>query len=307
MELRALGSSGLEVSRIGLGTMTWGRDTDIHEARDLTNIYAEAGGNLIDTADVYGDGAAETLVGEISRDFPELLISTKAGAVRTDRRVNLSRKHLLDSLDNSLKRLRRTNVDIWQLHGWDPNTALAETCGALTHAVNSGRVQYVGVTGQQAWQMSSVLAELPKNTVRLISASHEYSLLNRQVEVQELPAANFHGVGFMAWSPLGRGVLTGKYRFNTPPDSRAASSHLANFVKPYLTDRTKSIIEAVSTAAEGLGVAPMNVALSWVLANPNVTTAIIGPRTAAQLRALLANLDTVLPDQLYQALTEVSY
>ena len=307
MEVRALGNSGLQVSRIGLGTMTWGRDTDLHEARDIFNIYYESGGRLIDTADVYADGVSEQIVGELTRDYPDVIISTKSGVVRTDRRTDLSRRNLLNSLDASLKRLRRSNIDIWHLHGWDNSTPLAETIGAIETAINSGRVQYVGVSSFAGWQLTAIKHELPSFSTQLISAQGEYSLLNRQVETELLPATQYLGVGFMAWSPLGRGVLTGKYRHNTPADSRGASAHLANFVAPYLGDRAKAIVEATCTAAEGIGASPIGISLAWALANPAVTALLVGPRTAAQMKFITSQTEIELPVALEQALAEVSF
>ena len=219
MELRALGNSGLLVSQFSLGTMTWGRDTDIHEARDQFNIYYEAGGRFIDTADVYSDGVSEEIVGEFARDRPEVLISTKAGSVRSHRRRDTSRSHLLSALDNSLKRLRRSHIDVWHLHAWDPYTPLDETLSAVQYAIDSGRVRYLGISNYSGWQLTS--AALASH-YPVISAQMEYSLLQRGIEREVVPACNDLGVGVMAWSPLGRGVLTGKYRHGTPADSRGA-------------------------------------------------------------------------------------
>ncbi len=306
MEQRALGASGLFVSQLGLGAMTWGRDTDIHEAKDLVKSFYSAGGRLIDTADIYCDGASEEIVGAITKDFPDLVISTKAGAVRSERRIDLSRRNLINSLDQSLIRLRRKTIDVWHMHGWDSLTASDEVLNTIEQAINSGRVQYVGLSNVSGWQLAT-LAQLSKSVrIRIFSTQAEYSLLDRKIETELLPAAIYHDVGFMSWSPLGRGVLTGKYRFSTPADSRAASSHLSNFVAPYLSDRAKPIVDSVCTAAEGLGCTPAQVALAWVLANPAVSSAIIGPRTVAQLNSILQNFPVELPMPLYQALAEVS-
>lgn len=306
MEQRALGASGLFVSQLGLGAMTWGRDTDIHEAKDLVRTFYAAGGRLIDTADIYGDGASEEIVGELTRELPDVLISTKAGAVRSERRVDLTRRHLINSLDQSLVRLRRKSIDIWNLHGWDDLTATDEVLATIELALKSGRTQYVGLANVTGWQLAT-LAQLSESLrIRIATTQFEYSLLNRSAEHELIPAAKHHQTGFMAWSPLGRGVLTGKYRFSTPADSRAASSHLSSFVAPYLSDRAKSIVDSVCTAAEGLGVSPLQIGLAWTLANPAISSAIIGPRTVAQLNAILQNFPIDLPSPLYQALAEVS-
>ena len=303
MELRSLGNSGLLVSQFALGTMTWGRDTDIHEARDQFNLYYEAGGRFLDTADVYSDGVAEEIVGEFIREHPDVVVSTKAGNVRSHRRRDTSRVHLLAALDGSLKRLRRTHVDVWHMHAWDPYTPLEETLSAAKYAVDSGRVRYLGISNYSGWQLTSAAlgSEFP-----IVSAQMEYSLLQRGIEREVIPASTDLGVGVMAWSPLGRGVLTGKYRNGTPADSRAATSHFATFVTPYLNDRSRSIVDAVCTAAQGLGISPIDVALAWVNARPQVASTIVGARTAAQLRGVIQAFDAVLPPEIHIALDEVS-
>ena len=303
MELRSLGNSGLLVSQFALGTMTWGRDTDIHEARDQFNLYYEAGGRFLDTADVYSDGVAEEIVGEFIREHPDVVVSTKAGNVRSHRRRDTSRVHLLAALDGSLKRLRRTHIDVWHMHAWDPYTPLEETLSAAKYAVDSGRVRYLGISNYSGWQLTSAAlgSELP-----IVSAQMEYSLLQRGIEREVIPASTDLGVGVMAWSPLGRGVLTGKYRNGTPADSRAATSHFATFVTPYLNDRSRSIVDAVCTAAQGLGISPIDVALAWVSARPQVASTIVGARTAAQLRGVIQAFDAVLPPEIHIALDEVS-
>ena len=303
MELRSLGNSGLLVSQFALGTMTWGRDTDIHEARDQFNLYYEAGGRFLDTADVYSDGVAEEIVGEFIREHPDVIVSTKAGNVRSHRRRDTSRVHLLAALDGSLKRLRRTHIDVWHLHAWDPYTPLEETLSAAKYAVDSGRVRYLGISNYSGWQLTSASlgSEFP-----IVSAQMEYSLLQRGIEREVIPASTDLGVGVMAWSPLGRGVLTGKYRNGTPADSRAATSHFATFVTPYLNDRSRSIVDAVCTAAQGLGISPIDVALAWVNARPQVASTIVGARTAAQLRGVIQAFDAVLPPEIHIALDEVS-
>ena len=303
MELRSLGNSGLLVSQYSLGTMTWGRDTDIHEARDQFNLYHEAGGRFIDTADVYSDGVSEEIVGEFCREQPDVLISSKAGSVRTNRRRDASRSHLLTALDASLRRLRRTHIDVWHIHAWDPYTPIDETLSAAEHAIDSGKVRYLGISNYSGWQLTSAALG---SKYPVISAQMEYSLLQRGIEREVVPAAIDLGVGVMAWSPLGRGVLTGKYRHGTPADSRAATTHFSAFITPYLNDRSRAIVDAVCTAAEGLGLTPIDVALAWISARPQVSSAVIGARTAAQLRVVLNSVSAVIPSEIHEALDEVS-
>lgn len=316
MQQRFVGHSGLRVSRLGLGTMTWGRDTDEHEARDQLVAFAGAGGTLVDTAAAYGDGAAEELLGSLVGEVvprDDLVIATKAGlggrrgAPGRGTR-DTSRRSLLTTLDASLRRLGTDHLDLWQVHVWSDDTPLDETLAALDTAVSSGRVLYAGVSNYTGWQtaraatwQSAVAGRAP-----ITSTQVEYSLLNRQVEAEVLPAAEALGLGVLPWSPLARGVLTGKYRTGTPSDSRAATSHLASFVEPYLDETSRGVVEAVVKAADGLGWTPAEVALVWVRDRPGVTAPIVGARTAQQLGALLGSEDRTLPPEIDDALDDVS-
>lgn len=313
MEQRHLGRTGLRVSRIGLGTLTWGRDTDEHDAADLVKVFWEAGGTLIDTADVYGDGEAEYLLGRlIERLVPrqDVVLATKAGSVPDpERRFNGSRGHLLAALDASLQRLNTDHVDLWQVHAFDPGTPLEETLQAVDMAVTSGRARYAGVSNFCGWQLAKAATwqlASPGGRTRLASTQMEYSLLQRGVEREVLPAALDLGVGLLPSSPLGRGVLTGKYRRTTPPGSRGASEHLAPFVAPYLDDPAARIVDAVTTAADGLAATPLQVALAWVRDRPGVAAPIVGSRNAQQLGAALSVEALSLPDEICQALDDVS-
>jgi aryl-alcohol dehydrogenase-like predicted oxidoreductase len=311
MEQRPLGRSGLQVSRLALGTMTWGRDTDEHEARDQMHAFVEQGGTLVDTADVYADGLSERIVGqlvaEVGRDA--VVIATKAvSRPGTDRRFDASRGHLLRALDASLARLAVDHVDLWQLHAWDPATPLEETLSALDAAVASGKARYVGISNYGGWQTAkaAALQSSRPGAAPIVSTQVEYSLLQRGIEREVVPAALDAGLGILPWSPLGRGVLTGKYRYGTPADSRGASSHLSAFVAPYLEPEGRAVVDALCTAAEGLGVAPMEVALAWVRDRPGVVAPVLGARTAAQLRGALTVEELSLPPEIVSALDEVS-
>ena len=313
MQQRSLGATGLKVSRLGLGTMTWGRDTDEHEARDQLIAFAEAGGTLVDTAAGYGDGASEELIGTLLGDVvarDEVVLATKAGiSRRTGERVtNTSRGTLLTTLDASLKRLGVDHVDLWQVHVWTDETPVEETLTALDLAIASGRASYVGISNYTGWQTAQAATwqrAVPGRTP-LASTQVEYSLLNRHVEHEVVPAAQALGLGVLPWSPLGRGVLTGKYRTGTPSDSRAATEHFAGFVGAYLDDRGRGIVEAVARAADGLGWTPLEVALVWVRDRPGVTAPIVGARTAAQLDGALGIEELSLPAEIVEALDDVS-
>ncbi|MCP3423712.1 aldo/keto reductase [Nocardioides pinisoli] len=313
MQQRSLGATGLKVSRLGLGTMTWGRDTDEHEARDQLIAFAEAGGTLLDTAAGYGDGASEELIGTLVGDVvarDEIVLATKAGiSRRTGERVtDTSRGHLLSTLDASLKRLGVDHVDLWQVHVWTDEAPVEETLSALDLAVTSGRASYVGVSNYTGWQTAQAATwqRAVPGRVPLASTQVEYSLLNRHVEHEVVPAARALGLGILPWSPLGRGVLTGKYRTGTPSDSRAATEHFARFVGAYLDERGRGIVEAVARAADGLGWSPLEVSLVWVRDRPGVTAPIVGARTAAQLKGALGIEELALPREIIDALDDVS-
>ena len=313
MQQRPVGRTGLKVSRLGLGTMTWGRDTDEHEARDQLRDFTEAGGTLIDTAAGYGDGASETLLGSLLGDVAprdDLVIATKAGiSRRTGERVaDTSRGALLRTLDASLRRLGVDHVDLWQVHVWTDDTPVEETLAALDQAVTAGKAAYVGISNYAGWQTAQAATwqRAVPGRAPLASTQVEYSLLNRGVEAEVLPAAAALGLGVLPWSPLGRGVLTGKYRAGIPSDSRAASSVFEGFVGAYLDEPGARIVESVVKAADGLGWAPLQVALTWVRDRDGVTAPILGARTAAQLRTALEVEDLVLPPEIGAALDDVS-
>ena len=313
MEMRRAGKSGLTLSRIGLGTMTWGRDTDTHEAADQCRAFIEAGGNFLDTSPIYGDGDSERVIGGMigtlfNRD--EVVIATKAGVqlVGGERVISNSRQSLMNELDKSLARLGTDHVDIWQIQGWDPHTPLDDTLSALDYAYSSGKARYVGISNFSGWQSARAitLQELHGMKAPIVTLNNEYSLLNREAENEVIPCADDLNVGFLAWAPIARGVLTGKYRTGIPSDSRAAAPHFVKHVEPYLNDRSARIVEAVSVAAEGLGFAPLEVAIAWVRDNPLVTSAIVGARTGAQLRGILKSEEISLPQTIRSVLDEVS-
>ncbi len=291
--------------------MTWGRDTDEHEAREQVEALLEAGGNLIDTADVYADGAAERLLGRLLAEEnrrDSVVLATKAvSRPGSERRFDASRKHLLDSLDGSLRRLGVECVDLWQLHAWDPWTPIEETLAAIDVAVSSGKVRYVGVSNYAGWQVAyAATLSQAAHQLPIVASQSEYSLLQRGIEREVVPACQHLGLGVLPWSPLGRGVLTGKYRTGTPAESRGANPTFATFVQPYLGDSSRRVVDAVCTAAQGLDVQPLEVALAWVRDQPGVVAPILGARTAAQLTTALAADSVDIPDAVRDALDDVS-
>lgn len=310
MELRQLGTTGMRVSELGLGTMTWGRDTDEIDAAEQFRDFLDAGGTLVDTSASYADGASEEVVGSLLTEVrrEDVVICTKAGVRSTSRGnvLDASRGAVLGSLDASLQRLGTDHVDLFLVQNPDPRAPLEETLSALQRAVDSGRARYVGLSNHTAWQQARAATLLEQAGLELAAVEMEYSLLERGVEREVVPAALALGSGLVAWSPLGRGVLTGKYRRTIPADSRAASTHLSGFVQPYLDQESSAIVEAVAIAAEGLGRSVLEVSLAWLRARPGVSSALVGARTPGQLRTSLAALDLELPPEVGAALDEVS-
>jgi aryl-alcohol dehydrogenase-like predicted oxidoreductase len=313
MQQRAVGASGLKVSSLGLGTMTWGRDTDEHEARDQLIAFAEAGGTFVDTAAGYADGASEQLLGSLIGDVmsrDEIVIATKAGISRRGgaRQVDTSRRGLLDGLDSSLARLGTDHVDLWQVHVWSDETPIEETLATLDHVVASGRARYVGISNYSGWQTAQAATwqRAVPGRASLVSTQVQYSLLAREIEYDVVPAAAALDLGILAWSPLAGGVLTGKYRTGTPSDSRGARTDFSGRIDAYLDERGRGIVEAVARAADGLGWTQQQVALAWVRDRPGVTAPILGARTAAQLQSALGVVDLTLPVEIAAALDDVS-
>ena len=292
--------------------MTWGRDTDEQEAREQLAAFLGAGGDLIDTADVYADGASEKLLGRLLAEDhrrDSIVLATKSvSRPGTERRFDASRRHILAALDGSLRRLGVDYIDLWQLHAWDPWTPVEETLAAIDDAVKAGKVRYAGISNYAGWQLAQAATHQRGALGRtpIISAQVEYSMVQRGVEREVVPAALALGLGLLPWSPLGRGVLTGKYRSGTPADSRGANPAFATFVQPYLGEFPRRVVDAVCTAANGLDAQPLEVALAWVRDQPGVVAPILGARTAAQLHAALASEKLELPEALRAALDDVS-
>jgi aryl-alcohol dehydrogenase-like predicted oxidoreductase len=307
MEKRQLGRSGLRVSRVALGTMSWGGETDADEAASQLVAFVDAGGTLVDTADIYADGECERILGGLLADVvprEDVVLATKAVARRTDGPFGggASRGALLSALDGSLRRLGVDHIDLWQLHAWDDTVPLPETLSAVEYAVTTGKVRYAGVSNYAGWQLATAASA----GTALVSVQAEYSLVERGVEREVVPAAIHHGLGLLPWAPLGRGVLTGKYRTGTPADSRGASAAYAGYVEQHRTDRAARIVEAVSTAADGLGTSPLAVALAWVRDQPGVVAPVVGARDTGQLTGSLAAEEIVLPRAIKAALDDVS-
>jgi aryl-alcohol dehydrogenase-like predicted oxidoreductase len=291
--------------------MGWGASTSVEDARDHLKTYLAAGGDFVDTAHGYANGASEKALGAMLGDVvprDELVICTKAGTSRrtATRVVDTSRRTLMHQLDMSLERLGTPYVDLWLVHTWSDDTPLDETLSALEWAVTSGRARYVGVSNYSGWQAAHAATLMSARRIPLVANEIEYSLLNRIPEDELASAAQALGFGLMPWSPLGRGVLTGKYRHGIPADSRAASREFSGLASLNLTEESGQIVDAVAIAARGMNVSPAEIALAWVRDRPGVVAPIVGARTTAQLRTALASEDLELPIELRQALDDVS-
>ena len=310
MNLRTVGRSGLKVSHYGLGTMTWGVETDADEAAAQLVAFHDAGGTLVDTAASYGYGETEALLGHLMADVvprADLIVASKAGISRTPegRAVDASRGALLRQLDASLHKLRTDYLDLWYVHFIDDDVPFEETLAALDFAVNSGRVRYAGVSNYCGWRMGRAAAwqQAVPGRAPIVANQVRYSLIDRGIEREVVPGAVALGVGIFPWSPLGGGVLSGKYRGGIPSDSRAVTGHRPDLVAP---DGAAGIVEAVATAAEGLATSPVAVALAWLRDRPGVVAPILGARTLGQLTGALASDALELPREIARALDDVS-
>lgn len=310
MKQRRVGASGLRVSRLGLGTSTWGAGTDLRDAELILEEFIGAGGTLIDSSPAYAHGRAQQMLAELlanTQHRRSVVISSSAGVDPTrpmGQRVDCSRRFLISQLDATLSALGTDYLDVWSVGFWDEHTPLHEVADTLDYAVRTGRVRYVGARGFAGWQLALLYAATDMRAI--VAAQAEYSLLVRRAEEELLPAAQHLGVGFFAGAPLGRGVLTAKYRSDIPGDSRVASAPRDVEVDGYLDARSHTIVDALDTAATGLGISATAAALTWVRDRPGVSSVIVGARTHAQLSQLLTAETISLPAQITSALDDVS-
>ncbi|KUN18436.1 dehydratase [Streptomyces corchorusii] len=299
MDYRLLGRSGLAVSAFALGTMTFGDSTSQEEAFAQLDAFAAAGGTLIDTADVYMNGAAETIVGRWLAERPAhvtepMIIATK-GRFPTSGDPNgqgNSRRHLQRALDSSLARLGVEAVDLYQLHGWDPLTPVQETLAFLDDAVRAGKIRYSGLSNFTGWQLqkTSDLAET-RDLARPVAFQLQYNLLVREVEWELVPAAESAGLGLLVFSPLAGGVLTGKYRPDAPAPAGTRLAHPMFgpiFGAKTRQQRTWEVASTLERVAQERGVTPAQAALAWVAARKGVSSVLLGARTLEQLQGNLA-------------------
>jgi aryl-alcohol dehydrogenase-like predicted oxidoreductase len=318
MSFVTLGRSGLKVSRACLGTMTFGNlewGTDEKESHRIVDAFLDAGHNFVDTADVYNAGASEEIVGRaIAKKRGDVVLATKGynvmGSGPNDR--GSSRAHLTRALEDSLRRLGTDHIDLYQLHSWDHDTPIEESMATLDGFVRSGKVRYTGCSNFFASQLvEAQWAAQRLGATPLVSLQPQYSLIWRDIELDVLPTATRHGMGIIVWSPLGGGMLTGKYAKGgaLPADGRLSQGsdmHAEGMRQLTLTDRNFGIVAEVAKVAGELDTTATAVSLAWLLGRPGVTAVIIGPRTVDQLEQNLAGFDLALPLESAKRLSRVS-
>lgn len=315
MERRRLGSTGTTVGVLALGTMTFGKETDEAEAHGQLDDFVVAGGDLVDTADVYQHGASEQIVGRWlasrgARD--EVVLATKARfpmPPEAPNRSGLSRRWIVTACEDSLRRLGVDHVDLYQTHAWDPLTPVEETLAALDDLVTAGKVRHVGVSNVTGWQLQRELL-LATDRARPVTLQPQYNLLAREVEWELVPLCADTGVGLLPWSPLGGGWLTGKYRRDQgPTGATRLGEDPERGVEAWdkrATDRTFRVVDEVVAQADARGVTPAQVALNWVRSQPTVSSVILGARSREQLADNLAAVDWTPDDDELARLDEVS-
>ncbi|MBU9830122.1 MULTISPECIES: aldo/keto reductase [Rahnella] len=318
MEYRLLGRSGLKVSVLSLGTMTFGGQgkfaktgqTDVEAAQRQIGLCLDAGINLFDTADVYSGGESEVILGKALGDKRhDVLVASKArfpmGEGPNDR--GSSRHHILRACEASLKRLNTDYLDLYQLHEWDGLTPLEETLRALDDLVSSGKVRYVGISNFSAWHVMKTLGVADAHHyIRPVSQQIHYTLQAREAEYELLPAAQDQGLGTLVWSPLAGGLLSGKYRRNqaAPEGTR----HLADWGEPPVRDESAlyDVVDVLVSIAEARGVSAAQIALAWLIARPQVTSVIVGARNESQLQDNLLAAGLTLNNEEIERLNQVS-
>ena len=302
MKYRKLGDSDLEVSEISLGSwLTYGVGVEADKARACLEEAFAVGINFIDTANVYGRGAAETFLGEALQGRPRdsYVLATKVYFPMSETDYGLSRAQIEKQLDASLQRLRTDHVDLYQRHRYDSGTPLEETMEALTRAVESGKTRYIGFS---EWPADKIQAALDMTGVtKFVSSQPQYSMLWREPEDEVIPLCAANGISQIVWSPLGQGVLSGKYDPDRPPpsDSRAASQEMGGFISRLMEPQVLRAVRQLKPIAEDAGLTLPQFALAWVLREPNVASAIIGASRPEQVRENAASSGLVVDTQLF--------
>ena len=310
MEYRTLGRSGCSVSTLTLGTMTFGVETDEEGSFAQLDAFLDAGGNLIDTADVYGDTVTEEIIGRwLTARSPAIrehvVLATKARFATGDgpNDSGTSRKHLQQALAASLRRLGVETIDLYQMHAWDPYTPVEETLETLDSFVRDGKVRYVGLSKYTGWQVQKAVGICERRGLsRPVTLQPQYNLLVRETEFEIVPACVDAELGLLPWSPLGGGWLTGKYRRDQRPTGATRLGEDPNrgmegYDRRAGWERTWNVIDAVQRVAEGRGVTMAQIAIAWLVDRPAVTSVILGARTLDQLKGSLTSADLHLSEE----------
>lgn len=318
MEHRYLGKTGLKVSELCLGAMTFGRESDERESHAILDRFAAAGGTFIDTANVYAQGASEEIVGRWLQKQPRdrFVIATKVRSATGagPNQVGLSRKHILDAVEASLRRLQTSYIDLYQVHCWDAGTPLEETLRTLHQLVERGWVRYVGASNYTGWQLQKAVDISRQHGWEGFSTLQaQYSLLCRSTEWDLRPVCENEGLALLPWSPLRGGWLSGVFRrgmTGPPPGSRIARAEENGWGErwsAYAHEHTWAVLDVLHAVARETGKTPAQVALSWVLHQPGVTAPIMGVRTLAHLEDNLGAIGWRLADAHRQALDTISH
>jgi aryl-alcohol dehydrogenase-like predicted oxidoreductase len=317
VEYRYLGATGLKVSELCLGAMTFGRESSEDESHRMLDRFVDAGGNFIDTANVYGAGTSEDILGRwlAGRPRDEYVIATKVRFPmgKGPNEVGLSRKHILASVEASLRRLRTDYVDLYQVHSWDGMTPLRETLSTMNTLVQSGKVRYLGASNFSGWQLQKAVdTSRQMGWEPFVCLQPQYNLLTRTPEWEILPVCQNEGLGVIPWSPLRGGWLSGKFRRGMegpPADSRVAVADEHGWGErwsAYNNERTWSVLDALFAMAEQAGKTPAQVAINWLLRCPTVTAPIIGARSLEQLDANLGAVGWALTHDQVECLNRAS-
>lgn len=314
MQMRRLGATGTMVSELCLGCMTFGNEANEEQSKAIIQRFVEAGGNFLDTADVYSRGISEEITGRAIHGMrDELVLATKVRFPMGDKPndVGLSRKHIIQGCEASLRRLNTDYIDLYQAHCWDAATPLEETLSAFSDLVHQGKVRYIGVSNFTAWQIMKALhVSRTHGFERIVSLQPQYSLVERHLDYEILPLCREENIGVLPWSPLGGGFLSGKYkRGEQPPQGTRiaqAAERLEEHWQRRATEQNWHVIDIIGSIAEETGKSYAQIALNWLLRTPGITAPILGARSLEQINDNLGAADWELSAEQVQKLSEAS-
>ncbi len=314
MQMRRLGATGTMVSELCLGCMTFGNEADEDQSRAIIQRFVEAGGNFLDTADVYSRGVSEEITGRAIHGMrDELVLATKVRFPMSDKPndVGLSRRHIIQGCEASLRRLNTDYIDVYQAHCWDAATPLAETLSAFSDLVHQGKVRYIGVSNFTAWQIMKALhVSRIHGFERIVSLQPQYSLVERHLDYEILPLCREENIAVLPWSPLGGGFLSGKYKQGEQPPEGTRIAQAAEPLEEHwqrrATEQNWHVIDIMGSIAEETGKSYAQIALNWLLRTPGITAPILGARSLEQLNDNLGAVDWELSSEQVQKLSEAS-